>query len=87
MNPRTSRILIDDTVVPELLGQESLRLFNYMDMCMMMMANGKERTEAQWQELFQMVNPRLVLEKVWKLAGTGPEGGAVLELRLSEDVH
>jgi sterigmatocystin 8-O-methyltransferase len=32
MDPERSRILIDDAVVPELLGHESLRMFNLLDM-------------------------------------------------------
>jgi sterigmatocystin 8-O-methyltransferase len=34
MDPDKSRILIDDAVVPELLGQESLRIYNFLDMYM-----------------------------------------------------
>jgi sterigmatocystin 8-O-methyltransferase len=32
MDPERSRILIDDAVVPDLLGQDSLRFFNLLDM-------------------------------------------------------
>jgi sterigmatocystin 8-O-methyltransferase len=32
MDPEKSRILIDDAVVPDSLGQESLRFFNILDM-------------------------------------------------------
>lgn len=84
MDPDTSRILIDEAVVPGFLGQESLRSLNLLDMYLMMVLNGKERTESQWLELFKMASPRLILEKVWKEPGTGPEGGTILELRLGK---
>lgn len=77
-----SRILIDDAVVPGYLGQDSLRLFNLLDIYMMMAFNGKERTERQWLELLRMVNERLVVEKIWRVPGSGPETGTVLEVRL-----
>lgn len=84
MDPGKSRILIDDAVVPGVLGQDSLRFFNFLDTYMAMAFNGKERTERQWKELFGMVDERLVLEKIWRVEGSGPEAGAVLELRLKE---
>ena len=85
MDASKSRILIDDAIVPGLLGQDSVRFFNFLDVYMMMAFNGKERTERQWNELFKMVDERLVLEKVWRVEGSGPEAGAVLELRLREE--
>ncbi|KAF4635649.1 hypothetical protein G7Y89_g2449 [Cudoniella acicularis] len=85
MDPDKSRILIDDAVVPEVLGDESLRIFNFLDIYMMMILNAKERTEPQWRELFALVSERLVLEKIWREPGGGPQGGSVLELRLRKD--
>ncbi|KAH8585512.1 putative O-methyltransferase [Bisporella sp. PMI_857] len=82
MDPEKSRILIDDAVVPEVLGQESLRIFNLLDIYMMMILNAKERSESQWSEVFEAVNERLMLEKIWREPGGGPQGGCVLELRL-----
>jgi len=82
MEPGKSRILIDDAVVPQLLGSESVRFFNLLDMYMLMILNAKERTEKQWAELFRAVDPRLVLEKIWREPNAGAQGGAVLEVRL-----
>jgi sterigmatocystin 8-O-methyltransferase len=83
MDPAKSRILIDDAVVPELLGPESLRFFNLLDIYMLMILNAKERTEKQWAGLLRAVDPRLVLEKIWREPNAGLQGGAVLEARLS----
>jgi hypothetical protein len=52
--------------------------FSYM----MMILNAKERTESQWRELFSMASERLVLEKIWREPGGGPQGACVLELKL-----
>lgn len=84
MDPAKSRILIDDAVVPGVLGQDSLRFFNLLDVYMAMSVNGKERTERQWKELIQTVDERLMLENIWRVEGSGPEAGTVLELRLAD---
>ncbi|KAF2195912.1 putative O-methyltransferase [Zopfia rhizophila CBS 207.26] len=85
MDPERSRILIDDAVLPNLLGQDSLRIFNLLDIYMMMILNAKERTEPQWRELFGKASERLVVEKIWREPGTGLQGGTVLELRLRKE--
>ncbi|RHZ57240.1 O-methyltransferase xanE [Aspergillus thermomutatus] len=84
MEPGKSRILIDDAIVPSFLGPESSRFFNFLDLYMLVAMNGKERTLEQWNQLFQMVSPKLVLEKIWKTPDGGPESGTILELRLQE---
>ena len=55
-----------------------------MDSYMMMILNAKERTESQWYELFRIVDERLVVEKIWREPGGGPQGGSVIELRLKK---
>ena len=85
MDPVRSRILIDDAVVPGLLGPESLRIFNLLDMYMLGNLNGKERTEKQWRELFKATDERLVVEKIWMERNGGLQGGRVIELRLQQD--
>ncbi|EAW14841.1 O-methyltransferase xanE [Aspergillus clavatus NRRL 1] len=88
MDPEKSRILIDDAIVPSFLGPESSRFFNLLDLYMLFSLNGKERTLEHWNQLIKMVSPRLVLEKIWKKPGSGPESGTVLELRLrAEEVN
>ena len=82
MDPAKSRILIDDAVVPNFLGPESLRIFNLLDMYMLGNLNGKERTEKQWRELFKATDERLVIEKIWEEKNGGHQGGRVIELRL-----
>jgi sterigmatocystin 8-O-methyltransferase len=51
---------------------------------MMMILNAKERTERQWRELFREVDNRLVVEKIWREPGGGPQGGSVIELKLRQ---
>ena len=82
MDPEKSRILIDDAVVPGLLAQDSLRYYNLLDLYMLLVSNGKERSEKDWLDLFKLTDERLVLTKVWKEPGSGPQSGTVLELRL-----
>ncbi|KAI9767101.1 MAG: hypothetical protein M1840_005890 [Geoglossum simile] len=84
MDPGVSRILIDDAVIPDLLGAQSMRFFNLLDMYMLMILNAKERTEKQWAELLRAVDERLVLERIWTEPDAGRQGGTVLEARLKE---
>lgn len=53
MDPAKSRILIDDVVVPGVLGKDSQRFFNLLDVYMAMSVIGKERTESQWKGVDQ----------------------------------
>lgn len=57
-----SRLLIGDTVMPDRVQREDLYCY-WMDMTMLTFA-GKERSEADWRELFESVGLNLV--KVWK---------------------
>ena len=82
MDPTKSRILIDDAIVPNFLGPESLRIFNLLDMYMLANLNGKERTEKQWRELFKATDERLVVKNIWEEKNGGHQGGRVIELCL-----
>lgn len=82
MSASKSRILIDDAVIPDLLGSENIRLFNMLDIHMAMVLNAKERTRKQWEALCRETDERLVIERIWEEGG--PSGGRVLELRLRE---
>ncbi|KAK3173586.1 hypothetical protein OEA41_006918 [Lepraria neglecta] len=57
-----SRLLIADTVIPDRVQREDLYCY-WMDMTMLTFA-GKERSEADWRDLFESVGLDLV--KVWK---------------------
>ena len=57
-----SRLLIADTVIPDRVQREDLYCY-WMDLIMLTFA-GKERSEADWRELFESVGLDLV--KVWK---------------------
>lgn len=83
MDLHKSRILIDDAIVPDVLGSDQLKFFTMMDIHMLTILNAKERTLAQWQSLFEAVDSRLSVVKVWEEEGTGLQGGRVLELALS----
>lgn len=82
MHVHTSRILIDDAIIPDLLGSDQLKFFTMMDIHMFTILNAKERTLAQWQLLFGAVDSRLSVIKVWEEEGAGLQGGRVIELAL-----
>jgi len=62
----SSRILIDEGIVDERMGPEGNKMTITVDLQMLVMCNGKERTEAQWAALLKSANERLVIEKVWR---------------------
>ncbi|ERF73283.1 hypothetical protein EPUS_03115 [Endocarpon pusillum Z07020] len=66
MHPTRSRILIDDAVIPDLLGSESIRMFSMLDIHMAMRLNAKERTRKQREELCRATDERLVVDKIWE---------------------
>ena len=84
MDPGKSRILIDDAVVPESLGQDSLRFYNFLDIHMLTILNAKERTKSQWQQLASATDDRLIIERIWEGRDAGPQGGRVIELKLRD---
>ena len=59
---RHSRILVDEIVLAD-KGETAPRA--EIDMVMMMLQAGMERTLHQWEELFAAVEPPLELVKVW----------------------
>lgn len=70
-----SRLLIADVLLPDRVQKEDLYCY-WMDLMMLTFA-GKERSEADWRQLFESVGLELV--KVWK-ASVGTQ--AVMEGRL-----
>jgi len=77
---KSSRILIDEGIMDERMGPEGNRMTITLDLQMLIMCNGKERTEAQWTALLKSADERLVIEKVWK-AKKGDSG--IIEARLA----
>jgi hypothetical protein len=82
MYPQKWRILIDDAVVPDLLGSENIRFFNLLDIHMTMILNAKERTRKQWETLSKPRTNGWWLGKSGRRRRPGGQGGKVLELRL-----
>jgi len=62
----SSRILIDEGIMNERMGPEGNKRTITLDIQMLVMCNGKERTEAQWAALLKSADERLVIEKVWR---------------------
>ncbi|KXL44250.1 hypothetical protein M433DRAFT_68469 [Acidomyces richmondensis BFW] len=73
MDPKYSRLLIDDIVVPE---TEVDWLTASLDLCMWLFFSGIERTISQWKGLFDAVNLEIV--HIWS---TRSSEGRVIELR------
>lgn len=84
MDPKKSRILIDDAVVPNSLGQDSLRFYNFLDIHMLTILNAKERTKSQWEQLVNATDERLIIERIWEGRVAGPQCGRVIELKLRD---
>ena len=76
MDPKVSRVLIDDYVVPDTKVDW---LTASLDMCMWLFFSGIERTMSQWQTLFDAVGLEIV--KVWS---TTLSKSNVIELRKRE---
>jgi len=76
MNPKRSRLLIDDFVVPETKVDW---LTASLDMCMWLFFSGIERTRSQWQRLFDAVGLEIV--EVWS---TSQSRSNVIELRVKQ---
>ena len=71
-----SRILIDEIV---LLDRGENLVLATIDVQMMLLHDGKERSHSQWKALLQSVQPPLEIAKVWKLAGDEQD---ILEVKL-----
>lgn len=78
MDPKKSRILVDDLVLPEQIGPDQNRLAHLRDFQMMVLCNSPERTASQWAALLKRVDERLVIEKIWGSA----DGPPILECKL-----
>ncbi|KAL2783332.1 O-methyltransferase-domain-containing protein [Aspergillus keveii] len=62
----TAKIVIMDIVVPEkgVLPWHTDRMISFMDLQMMVVVNGKERTRQEWDELLALADPRLKIVSV-----------------------
>ena len=76
----SSRILIDEGIMAERMGPGGNRMTTTLDLQMLIICNGKERTESQWTGLLKSADERLVVERVWK-AKKGD--GGIIEARLA----
>ena len=74
----SSRILMDERA-----GPEGDWMAITKDLHMLVMYNGKERTEAQWAALLKSADERLVVEKVWRTK----DNTGIIEARLACGVH
>lgn len=73
---KNSRLLINEFVLPN-TGADQLQAS--LDIMMMTLVSGLERTEMQWQSLLESVGLEIV--KIWSIM---PEIEAVIETRLKE---
>jgi hypothetical protein len=71
-----SHLLINEMVLAD--TNEALARVD-MDMLMLFLSNGMERTRTQWAELLASVEPPLVLVEVWSVPG---DQQSVIEARL-----
>ena len=62
------------------MGPEGNKMTINVDLQMLVMCNGKERTEAQWAALLKGADERLVIEKVWRAKGND---SGIVEVRLA----
>jgi hypothetical protein len=74
----TSRLLINELVLAD-TNESLLRV--EMDMLMLFLCNGMERTKSQWEELLVMVDPPLRIVNVWSVEG---DEQSVIEACLAE---
>lgn len=72
-----SRLLINEIVLQD--TNESLLKCD-MDMLMLYLCNGMERTKTQWEELLAQAQPPLKLVKVWSVQ---PDQQSVIEAHLA----
>ena len=75
MNPEGSTLLIEDLVLKD---QGETDTNAEMDLLMMLLFDGKERTLQQWQSMLSKVSPPVSLVKVWSAEN---ERQAILEVR------
>lgn len=59
-----SKLLIDDAVLP---NQDCPAVLSALDMAMMVMHAGQERTENQWKRLLEKAG--LKINKIWRYQG------------------
>ncbi|KAI9723448.1 MAG: hypothetical protein M1828_004178 [Chrysothrix sp. TS-e1954] len=74
-----SRLLIHELVIGD--TEQDLQGAS-LDMLMLLLSNGKERTMSQWRELLRTSEPQLELLKVWKVDG---DEQCVVEAKLAQD--
>ncbi|KAI0167667.1 O-methyltransferase [Pestalotiopsis sp. NC0098] len=77
---KDSTILINDYVLPE--EKVGIRAV-YMDIAMLVLLGGIERTESQWKSLVESAGLEIV--KIWYADETNEGSEAVIEIRLSGD--
>lgn len=78
MEAGMSTMLIEDIVLPD---QDVTQKDAEMDLLMMLLFGGSERTLKLWRDLIESVTPALEIVKVWK---TDEDFQAVLEIRLRQ---
>jgi hypothetical protein len=82
MAPGVSRLLIFDFVLPS-TGVELQPAL--LDMMMLHMSAGMERTEKQWRNLIEGVGLSIV--KIWRADGSAAKSEAVIECMLTEQTN
>ncbi|KAL8869656.1 MAG: hypothetical protein Q9174_004105 [Haloplaca sp. 1 TL-2023] len=79
MQPNYSKLLINEFIVPAVGASDFITA---VDLTMMMMSGGMERTESQWRKL--LASAGLEIERIWSTSGESQETESVIEVVLRE---
>ncbi|KAL8957785.1 MAG: hypothetical protein Q9183_005969 [Haloplaca sp. 2 TL-2023] len=74
MQPGYSKLLINEFIIPDVGASDFITA---VDLTMMMMSGGMERTESQWRKL--LASAGLDIERIWSTNGEGQESESVIE--------
>ncbi|KAL8956946.1 MAG: hypothetical protein Q9183_006183 [Haloplaca sp. 2 TL-2023] len=77
MQPGYSKLLINEFIIPDVGASDFITA---VDLTMMMMSGGMERTESQWRKL--LASAGLEIERIWSTNGEGQETESVIEATL-----
>lgn len=72
-----SRILVEDVVLPDTIGEDSMRIHNVIDFHLLTLLNSKERTIDDWKDLIASTGKNLEIENIWR----GEDAECLLEIR------
>ena len=74
MQPVYSKLLINEFIIPDVGASDFITA---VDLTMMTMSGGMERTESQWRKL--LASAGLGIERIWSTSGEAQETESVIE--------